>query len=136
MRVRESEASSGTSRESALSRRGGGAAAIRKDKGDSPMADNPQTSPVDPGTVKYLRLLVTILTATMVLGFLVIVVLFVIRFSDAFGPKLPNTITLPDGSSPQAFTQGGDWYAVVTDDNQILIFDRESGELRQTITIE
>ena len=100
------------------------------------MADSPHPSPVDPGTVKYLRWLVTILTATMVLGFIVIVVLFVIRFSDAFGPELPDEIILPDGSTPVAFTQGGDWYAVVTKDDQILIFDRESRELRQTIQVE
>ncbi|MEL6118894.1 MAG: DUF6476 family protein [Pseudomonadota bacterium] len=100
------------------------------------MADSPHPSPVDPGTVKYLRWLVTILTATMVLGFIVIVVLFVIRFSDAFGPELPDEIVLPDGSTPVAFTQGGDWYAVVTKDDQILIFDRESQELRQTIQVE
>ena len=72
----------------------------------------------------------------MVLGFIVIVVLFVIRFSDAFGPELPDTITLPDGSEPLAFTQGGDWYAVITEDDRILIYDRDSGELRQTIQIE
>ena len=100
------------------------------------MADSPQTSPVDAGTVKYLRWLVTILTATMVLGFIVIVVLFVIRFSDAFGPELPDVITLPDGSEPLAFTQGSDWYAVVTQGDRILIYDRDTGELRQEITIE
>ena len=100
------------------------------------MADSPHPSPVDPGTVKYLRWLVTLLTATMVLGFIVIVVLFVIRFSDAFGPELPDEIVLPDGSTPLAFTQGGDWYAVVTDDDQILIFDRDTQELRQTIQVE
>ncbi|MEL6990192.1 MAG: DUF6476 family protein [Pseudomonadota bacterium] len=88
------------------------------------MADSPHPSPVDPGTVKYLRWLVTILTATMVLGFIVIVVLFVIRFSDAFGPELPDEIVLPDGSTPVAFTQGGDWYAVVTKDDQRSGFDR------------
>lgn len=72
----------------------------------------------------------------MVLGFIVIVVLFVIRFSDAFGPELPDEITLPDGSTPAAFTQGGDWYAVVTEDDQILIYDRDSGELRKTIDVK
>jgi len=100
------------------------------------MADSPHPSPVDPGTVKYLRWLVTILTATMVLGFIVIVVLFVIRFSDAFGPELPDEITLPDGTAPLAYTQGSDWYAIVTEDDQILIFNRETQELRQTIHIE
>jgi len=100
------------------------------------MTETPQPNPVDPATVKYLRLLVTILTGTMVVGFIVIVVLFVIRFSDAFGPKLPDTITLPDGTEATAFTQGGDWYAVVTDDDRILIYDRKSGELRKSITLE
>ena len=100
------------------------------------MADNSHEQPVDAGTVKYLRILVTVLTATMILGFIVIVVLFVIRFSDAFGPELPDVITLPDGTTPTAFTKGADWYAVVTSDDQILIFDLDSGELRQTIEVE
>lgn len=99
------------------------------------MNDTPQP-PVDAGTVKYLRILVTVLSATMILGFIVIVVLFVIRFSDAFGPDLPDVITLPDGSVPVAFTRASDWYAVVTDDNRILIFDLDSGALRQTVTVE
>jgi hypothetical protein len=100
------------------------------------MADNSHEQPIDAGTVKYLRILVTVLTATMILGFIVIVVLFVIRFSDAFGPELPDVITLPDGTTPTAFTKGADWYAVVTSDDQILIFDLDSGELRQTIEVE
>ncbi len=100
------------------------------------MAENPNSNPVDAGTVKYLRILVTVLTATMILGFIVIVILFVIRFSDAFGPELPSEIVLPDGTKPAAFTQGGDWYAVVTQDDQILIFDRQTGQLKQTIQID
>jgi len=100
------------------------------------MKDDPAGQPVDPGLVKYLRLLVTILTATMVLGFIVIVVLFVTRFSAAFDPDLPDRITLPDGTEPVAFTRGGDWYAVVTADDVILIFDTDSGQLRQRIEIE
>jgi len=100
-----------------------------------PMNDDPASQPVDPGLVKYLRLLVTVLTGTMILGFIVIVVLFVTRFSEAFGPDLPDSITLPDGSDPVAFTKGGDWYAVVTDDDMILIFDAETGQRRQTIAI-
>jgi hypothetical protein len=49
---------------------------------------------------------------------------------------LPDTITLPDGTTATAFTQARNWYAVVTDDDQILIFSRESGRLLQTIRIE
>lgn len=90
---------------------------------------------MDPGLVKYLRLLVTVLTAVMVVGFIVIVVLFVTKFLDAFGPELPDVITLPDGTEPTAFTQGDDWYAVVTKDDTILVFNRDTGTLVQTIEI-
>ena len=109
------------------------------------MNDLPET-PVDAGTVRYLRILVTVLTVTMVVGFIVIVVLFVIRFSEAFGPAaptapasaiaLPDSIALPEGARAAAFTQGRDWYAIVIEDDRILIYDRRSGALRQTITIE
>ena len=34
------------------------------------------------------------------------------------------------------FTQGPDWYAVVTQEDVILIFDRMTGELRQRVAIE
>ena len=100
------------------------------------MNNSPETQPVDPALVKYLRILVTVLTVTMILGFIVIVVLFVTKFSDAFGPAMPDVITLPDGTTPTAFTRGDGWYAVVTSDNTILVFDQETGILRQTIKIE
>lgn len=100
------------------------------------MADNSHEQPVDAGTVKYLRILVTTLSATMILGFIIIVVLFVIRFSEVMAPPLPETITLPDGTTPAAFTKGPDWYAVVTSDDRILIFDLKSGALRQTIQVD
>lgn len=100
------------------------------------MENSPEPQPeIDPAMIRYLRLLVTILTSTMIAGLLVIIFLFVTRFSNT-GPELPGTITLPDGASAAAFTQGNGWYAVVTDDDRILIFDRDSGALRQTITIE
>jgi len=99
------------------------------------MSDIPEPQPVDPALVKYLRVLVTVLTVTMIAGFIVIVVLFVTKFSAAFGPELPDEITLPDGASATAFTQGGDWYAIVTSDDQILIYDRKDATLRKTIRL-
>ena len=39
-------------------------------------------------------------------------------------------------STATAYTQGSDWYAVVTEADEILIFDSASGELRQTLRIE
>ncbi len=92
--------------------------------------------PVDPAMVKYLRVLVTTLTGTMIIGFIIITALFVTRFAGGDDVTLPASITLPDGTAASAFTQGGDWYAVVTDADEILIFDRLTGNLRQTIRIE
>ncbi len=82
--------------------------------------------------------MVTALTVTMIAGFITIVVLFVSRFQDLASPgsvSLPETIALPGDSDVAAFTQGRSWYAVVTESDEILIFDRQGGALIQTITI-
>ena len=87
--------------------------------------------------MRFLRRLVSVLTAVMIVGLVVMIGLFVIRFWG--GPAqiaLPDTISLPNGQSATAFTQGTDWYAVVTDQNQILIFDRISGQLKQTVQVD
>ena len=90
----------------------------------------------DEGTLRFLKLLVTVLSVTMILGFVIIVVLFVMRFTSLGGGlELPEEITLPEGAKATAFTQGEDWFAVVTAGDEILIFDRVSGELRQRIAI-
>lgn len=71
----------------------------------------------------------------MICGLLVIVTLFVIRFSSS-PPALPGQITLPGGSKPDAFTVTRQWYGVVVDDGtRILIYDRATGQLRQEIAI-
>ena len=48
---------------------------------------------------------------------------------------LPDKIILPDGMQAQAFTQATTWYAVVTTNDHILIFSRETGTLTQDIAI-
>lgn len=78
----------------------------------------------------------TILTVTMIAGFLTIVGLFVMRFAEMNRVELPDTITLPDGSRASAFTRGEGWFAVVTEDDEILIYSRVTGNLRQRIRIE
>jgi hypothetical protein len=94
----------------------------------------PSEPDVEPANLRFLRRLVTTLTAVMICGLVIIVGLFVMRFSTSATP-LPDQITLPDGSTAQSFTRGRGWYAVVTTDDQILIFDQDSGQLRQTIQI-
>lgn len=87
-----------------------------------------------------MRLLVTVLTGVMIAGIVIIVALIWTRYNGGDAPlpeaiALPDTITLPNGTAASAFTQGTDWYAVVTEDDRILIFDRTSGDLRQEITL-
>lgn len=101
--------------------------------------DNPETetdvAPPEPANLRFLRRLVTALTATMIGGVILIITLIVMRF-NAPPPELPDRIALPGGATAISFTQGPDWYAVTTDANEILIFDRVTGQLRQTIAVE
>jgi hypothetical protein len=103
------------------------------------MSGDPNEAGV-PGNLRFLKVLVTILTATMILGLLTIIVLIVIRVPNVVRVvedqvPLPEVLTLPDGVTAEAVTLGGDWIAVVVSGDEILIFDRESGALRQRIAI-
>ncbi|MEM6758302.1 MAG: DUF6476 family protein [Pseudomonadota bacterium] len=90
--------------------------------------------PSEPANLVFLRRLVTALTAVMIVGVVAVVALLVIRL-QARPPELPQQVTLPDGVTAAAVTLGTDWYAVVTTDERILIFDRLSGALRQEVVI-
>jgi len=101
--------------------------------------DDAPISATDARNLRFLRVLVTVLTVTMIVGLLTIVVLLVIRFSAPpaeLSFQLPETITLPKGTHPTAITRGSNWFAVVTSNDQILIFDATSGKLRQTVQIQ
>jgi hypothetical protein len=90
-----------------------------------------------PPQLRFLKVLVTVLAGTMILGLITIIALIVIRFPQAIGPRpvLPEGITLPEGSRAEAVTMGRGWIAVVTESDEILILDAESGEVRQRVTI-
>ena len=99
------------------------------------MSDLDQTDLNTP-QLTFLRRLVTILTLTMIGGIITLVTLIFMRFQDAPIPLgLPESIMLPDGSTPLAYTQSQDWYAVVTNNKQILVYDL-NGVLFQTIDVE
>ncbi|WP_261194735.1 DUF6476 family protein [Pseudoruegeria sp. SHC-113] len=98
--------------------------------------DTPEPD-VDPAMVRFLRWLVLALTGTMIAGVVIIIALIVIRFREVReSPDLPASIALPQGTKAIAFTQAPDWYAVVTEENEILIFDRKTGALAQTVALE
>ena len=69
----------------------------------------------------------------MILGILVIVTLLVIKIRSE-DLNFPNNLLLPDGTKPVAFTQTKDWYSVVTEDNDILIY-KNDGTLFKSIKV-
>lgn len=88
-----------------------------------------------PRDLRFLKTLVTVLTATMILGLIAVFVAIVIRFPGTSAPApLPAAIALPDGVEAEAVTLGRDFIAVVAG-HEILIYDRTSGELRQRIAV-
>ena len=94
-------------------------------------------TPLEPANLRFLRRLVTVLTVIMIAGVVTVVALLVIRLNADPAPiPLPDQVTLPDGTTATAFTVGSDWFAVVTEADDILIFDQVTGTLRQTITLE
>lgn len=94
-----------------------------------------EQGPVSEGNLRFLKGLVTVLTLTMIGGLIAVFAVIVIRFPSASLPVLPETITLPEGVVAEAVTFGADWIAVVAG-AQILVFDRATGALRQTVTLE
>ncbi|WP_210527911.1 DUF6476 family protein [Rubellimicrobium arenae] len=96
--------------------------------------DTAPEAPLPPGLRALQRLVVTLIVV-MIVGFLVLIGALVMRL-NADGPPLPDSLQLPEGARATAFTQGGDWLAIVTGDDRILIYDRLTGRLRQTLRID
>nr|WP_321508625.1 DUF6476 family protein [uncultured Celeribacter sp.] len=101
------------------------------------MTDPIDIDPKAAAGLTLLRRLVTGLLVVMIAGFLVLIGLLVTRFpksDSAVAFEMPDRIHLPKGIQPEAFTRGNDWLAIVAGD-EILIYDAESGSLRQRIDI-
>ncbi len=86
-------------------------------------------------TLRFLKTLVTVLTVTMIAGVLTITALLVIRLNTPTQLTVPASIDLPDGATATAFTRGVGWYAVVTADDRILIYDTDDGTLIQELDV-
>lgn len=94
----------------------------------------------EPPRLRALRIMVSVLTATMILGLITIIGLIVIKIMapGASILPLPDEISLPDGEKAQAVTQGLDWIGVVSVDDggveRIHILNAD-GSSRQVIEI-
>ena len=87
-----------------------------------------------PPSLKLLKGLVLVLTGVMIVGVLVIIFLLVTRLRDTALP-LPENIVLPEGQEVEAITVGQGFYAVVTKTGEILVYDRMTGAVKQTVTV-
>lgn len=94
----------------------------------------PEQEIEEPAQLRFLRRLVTVLTAVMIGGVLLIITLLVIRLNDK-PALLPELVVLPEGIEAKAVTMGESWYAIVTQSDEILIYDRLTGKLRQRVEI-
>ncbi len=70
----------------------------------------------EPKGLRKLRVMTTILMATMIIGIALIFFLIIFKIIQPAVPDLaiPETIELPAGETAQAITQGRDWIAIVT----------------------
>ncbi|MEL6913408.1 MAG: DUF6476 family protein [Pseudomonadota bacterium] len=104
------------------------------------MAEEPheksELSPGDAANLRFLRRLVTVLTATMIVGVILIVTLLVIRLGDAPRPiPAPAQLALPEGTRVIAITQTAENILVVTEAQNLLIYDASGTELLRAILL-
>ena len=99
------------------------------DKDDQPPNANIQL----PRNLRFLQRLVTLLSVSMIVGILTIAALLAFKLRSE-NINFPQTLTLPDGAKPIAFTKTKDWYSVITETNEILIY-KNDGTLIQSIIV-
>ena len=100
------------------------------DKDDQPPNANIQL----PRNLRFLQRLVTLLTVSMIVGILTIAALLAFKLRSE-NINFPQTLTLPDGAKPIAFTQTKDWYSIITEAKEILIY-KNDGTLIRSITVQ
>ncbi len=98
------------------------------------MPDQPDPA-LDP-SLRWLRRLVTTLTVVMIAGMIAVVTLMILKLGATPAPPLPDSIALPDGAKARSVTYGPGWYLVVTDQDRILVFDSQTGKLRQSVPLD
>ena len=85
-----------------------------------------------PRNLRFLQRLVTLLTLSMIVGILTIAALLAFKLRSE-NINFPQTLTLPDGTKPIAFTQTKDWYSIITEENEILIYKNDGTLIRSII---
>lgn len=94
-----------------------------------------QIPPEEAKHLIFLRRLVTVLTAVMIVGVVLIVLLLAIRLNAPAAPSFPEMLALPDGVTPLAVTRGPDFLLVVGQDGRTFVLDPTGSEIRQEIIL-
>ncbi|MDA5094714.1 DUF6476 family protein [Aliiroseovarius sp. KMU-50] len=102
---------------------------------NSPQDETGAEHTVLDGTVRFLKILVTTLTATTIIGLIVLITVIVMRFQQENVVPLPDELVLPAGVTATAVTRGPGWFAVVTDDERILILEPDGQTIRREVSI-
>ena len=84
--------------------------------------------------LRFLKTLVAALAVAMVLGLAAIVVILWVRLGTAELPQLPDDVTLPDGATAKAVTFASDRLIVLTESDQVLVYDGK-GALLQSVML-
>ena len=87
-----------------------------------------------PRNLRFLHRLVTLLTISMIVGILSVAALLAFKLRSE-NINFPQTLILPDGTKPIAFTQTKDCYSIITEANEILIY-KNDGTLIRSITVQ
>lgn len=100
---------------------------------------SPEPAAVSLPEVRFLKILVTVLTAVMIFGLVAVIGLLVTRLGGVGAPgtalpALPSRIALPDGMKAEAVTVAKEFTIVVTDRDSVLLF-RPDGTLVRAVPI-
>lgn len=84
-----------------------------------------------PPNLRFLRVLVTVLTAVMILGVITIVALLVIRLGDTARPILvhPEFFAIPEGVNTVGYSIVNGYTVIIGDDGVIRVFASDTREL-------
>ncbi len=98
--------------------------------------DNPEGDGPLPANLRYLRILVTVLTAVMILGVITIVGLLVIRLNDTARPILvhPEVFDIPPGVGTVGYSVINGYTVIIGDDGVIRVFASDTRALVQELT--
>ena len=78
------------------------------------------------------------MTVTLIVGFIIIVGLFITKFNSfvALPDQIfPDQIMLPNGTRAATFTASKDWFAIITTDDELLLYDQHTNDLIRRINL-